>query len=593
MIGPGDPDAAAWTVVEQLMASCNQTDMDAALRVLNQWLQLDLAALRQVDPFAAAEPMMEDICIGAVDGAALAESTWRRALIGDPLLMGWNAWQRWPDDPLIARERYQCILSLPLIDAHGAIVGALLLARRESLPSLASLRSPLRVVARWFSAVLQVRERLRQEAQIIDQVTHLPGRLLFNDRLASTLHQARRRSESFAVLLLDIEHFRDINQVHGRATGDLVLAGIGRRLRASVRAEDTVARYGGSGFAVVLRQTASRDTAYKVLAMVRLALRVPVSVSGRDISVSVRGGLAFWPDDASTSNALLQHADRELRSSARLQDMAAPPATRRRGNRRRLVLETELREALGNGQLRVYYQPQIDTHNEDIVGAEALVRWQHPQLGLINPGLFLPLAEDQGVILPIGEWVLRSACKDASRWRRRFDLPLRISVNLSASQLRRSDLAATVAGALASAALDPQALVLEITESLSVKGIPDLWGALRLLRDMGCSLAIDDFGTGHSSLDYIKRVPADCVKIDQSFVRNIGIDSDDEAIISATLSMARDLGREVVAEGVETEQQMVFLRDRGCQVQQGFLFCRPLPADDFELLLMDRSRQRA
>ncbi|HEX7113222.1 MAG TPA: EAL domain-containing protein, partial [Mizugakiibacter sp.] len=240
--------------------------------------------------------------------------------------------------------------------------------------------------------------------------------------------------------------------------------------------------------------------------------------------------------------------------------------------------------------LRVYYQPQVSAQTEDIVGMEALIRWEHPELGMISPGFFIPLAEETGLIVSMGEWVLRTACRDARRWQQRFGLPLRIGVNLSPLQLMQPNLAELVRSVLEETGLEPSTLDLEVTESINVKSIPNLLETLQALHDLGCHISIDDFGTGQSSLDYIKRFPADRIKIDQTFVRNIGVDPDDEAIVKATLSMAHNLSRAVIAEGVEIEQHLEFLRTHGCEELQGYLFSRPLAPTAFENMLAERER---
>jgi len=232
----------------------------------------------------------------------------------------------------------------------------------------------------------------------------------------------------------------------------------------------------------------------------------------------------------------------------------------------------------------------IDAQSEDIVGMEALVRWEHPELGMISPAFFIPIAEETGLIIPLGEWVLRRACADCARWQKRFRLPLRVGVNLSALQMMQPNLVDAVRAACNESGLDPKTLDLEVTESISMKSVPNLLETLTALRNLGCGICIDDFGTGQSSLDYIKRFPADRIKIDQSFVRNIGVDPDDEAIVRATLTMAHNLGRRVVAEGVESEVHDAFLREHGCDELQGYLFCRPLSAVSFENLLAERAR---
>jgi EAL domain-containing protein (putative c-di-GMP-specific phosphodiesterase class I) len=232
----------------------------------------------------------------------------------------------------------------------------------------------------------------------------------------------------------------------------------------------------------------------------------------------------------------------------------------------------------------------VSAQTEDIIGMEALIRWEHPELGMISPGFFIPLAEETGLIMPIGEWVLRTACADTKRWHTRFGHPLRVSVNLSALQLRQTSLVETVRSVLAETKLEPEFLELEVTESINVKSIPNLIETLQGLRDLGCSIAIDDFGTGQSSLDYIRRFPADRIKIDQVFVRNIGVDPDDEAIVRATINMAQSLNRGVIAEGVEYEEHLEFLRENGCDELQGYLFSRPLPAATFESMMSEREK---
>ncbi|MET0332473.1 MAG: EAL domain-containing protein, partial [Dyella sp.] len=241
-----------------------------------------------------------------------------------------------------------------------------------------------------------------------------------------------------------------------------------------------------------------------------------------------------------------------------------------------------------NDELRVYYQPQVDARSEDIIGMEALLRWEHPQLGSIGPSFFVPLAEESGLIVSIGEWALRTACQQAQAWQRRYGLRLRLGINLSAVQLMHPNLLAMITDVLHESGLEAQLLELEVTESLSVKAIPHLLETLQALQALGCSVAIDDFGTGAASLDYLRRLPANRIKIDQSFVRNIGIDPDDEAIVRATVDIAHRLKRSVIAEGVEVEQHLHFLRATGCDELQGYLFCRPLPTASFEHLLSER-----
>jgi diguanylate cyclase (GGDEF)-like protein len=453
----------------------------------------------------------------------------------------------------------------------------------------------VRVIARALASELDLRHARAQGRAIglRDPLTGLPNRLLFNDRLNSAITEAHRTSELFAVLFVDLDRFKNINDSLGHAVGDQVLAAVAKRLRASVRGSDTVARYAGDEFTLILRHIVQREDVVRIAEKIVRAMEAPLQLAGGlELNMTASLGLSFYPDDATDAERLHKHADVAMYSAKGMgrNNFQAYVAVPEESHQQRLALEAKLRLAERNGELRVFYQPQIDGKSEDIVGMEALIRWEHPELGMISPGFFIPLAEESGLIIPIGEWILRAACRDTRRWQVTYGLPLRIGVNLSPLQLRQPNLVQVVAGVLAETGLDAQLLDLEVTESINVKSIPNLLETLHGLRELGCGISIDDFGTGQSSLDYIKRFPADRIKIDQAFVRNIGVDPDDEAIVRATISMAHNLNREVVAEGVEIEQHLDFLRAEGCEVLQGFLFCRPLPAATFEALLQERGR---
>ena len=395
------------------------------------------------------------------------------------------------------------------------------------------------------------------------------------------------------MLFVDLDRFKTINDSLGHAVGDQVLSAVAKRLRASVRASDTVSRYAGDEFTLILRHIVQRDDVTRIADKIVKVLETPLTLTdGRELQITASIGISFYPDDGKDGETLLKHADVAMYSAKGLgrncyQVYVAVPEE---SHRQRLDLESKLRVAERNNELRVYYQPQVDAQSEDIIGMESLIRWEHPELGLISPGFFIPIAEDTGLIVPIGEWILRAACIDARRWLDKFKLPLRVSVNLSALQLRQPNLVEVVRNALQDSGLPGDNLDLEVTESINIKDIPNLMDVLGQLRGLGCHIAIDDFGTGQSSLDYIKRFPADRIKIDQTFVRNIGVDPADEAIVRATINMARNMDRVVVAEGVETEDHLRFLKEHGCHELQGYLFCRPLPAASFENLLAERAR---
>jgi diguanylate cyclase (GGDEF)-like protein/PAS domain S-box-containing protein len=569
------------------------------LRHAMDWLECDWGVVAMLCPESAEFTRV----IAADDRAlpfGLIESSDREPLLrllveGDDLLEGAEAWRVVPADSLLRARRYECLVGFPLRDERGGIVGAWVMARALPLEIDALIRDSLQIVATRIGLDLEIRQAREQGRArgLRDALTGLPNRLLFSDRLDSTLKQAHRTGESFALLFVELDPFPAGGAVATPVSNDRVLPIAAQRLRACVRAYDTVARYSGCEFVVILRHIVKREDALRIAEKIVRAMDAPVPVEGgHGHRIRTTIGLSFHPDDAIAADRLLLHAEEAMQAAKSMghSNYQAYVLVPEESQRQRLALEQKLRRAERNGELRVYYQPQIDGQTEDIVGMEALIRWENPELGMISPGFFIPLAEQTGLIVSLGQWVLRAACADARRWQARFDLPLRVSVNLSALQLRQADLVERVAAILAETGLDPRSLDLEVTESISLKAIPNLLDTLQALREIGCRTSIDDFGTGQSSLDYIKRFPADSIKIDQAFVRNIGVDPDDEAIVRATIDMAHSLGRTLVAEGVEVERHVDFLRAHGCDVLQGYLFCRPVPAPAFEAMLLERER---
>ena len=530
--------------------------------------------------------------------AAHLQSSLQSVLAGKSFLYRTEATHLAPLDPLLLQLDLMGFAGLPLYDERHAVLGAILAGSRRGFGEMSIIEPVLRCAAARFAHVLELNStRAQGRAEgLVDALTGLPNRLLFNDRLDTIIHEATRSGECFAVLFVDLDHFKSINDTHGHAAGDQVLRAVAQRLSASVRASDTVARYAGDEFIVVLRHIVKNDDVLRVAEKVMHVMSAPLNLdSDMLLQVSASMGLSFFPDDANDTETLLRHADEAMysakhqgRNTFRIYEMS-PQYAQQHGT----VLRSRLRHAEGNGELRVVYQPQVNTASEDIVGMEALVRWEHPELGMISPAVFIPLAEETGLIVSIGEWVMRTACLQAQEWEQRYGLRLRLGVNLSAVQLIEPHLVDTVARVLAETGLDPNLLELEITESISIKTAPNLIENLNALHRLGCHIAIDDFGTGAASLDYLRRLPADRIKIDQSFVRNIGIDPDDEAIVRATIDMAHRLKRAVVAEGVETEQHFEFLREHQCDELQGYLFCRPQPTLSFDSMLAERQRLMA
>ncbi|MEO8672448.1 MAG: EAL domain-containing protein [Tahibacter sp.] len=568
-------------------------------RLLVDWLELDYVTLisSRPDQVVDIQPvsLYQRLSLPADAPDPLKQPTLRQVLDGVSVIHLSEAYKRIEQDSFLGFTRFETFVGLPLRDERRNVLGALLLGRRAAMPESTTILDTLRVAAGRLALELELR-RAREQGRakaLQDALTGLPNRLLFNDRLDTTINEAHRTGEMFSVLFVDLDRFKNINDSLGHGVGDQVLDAVSRRLRASVRASDTVARYAGDEFTLILRHIVQRDDVLRIAEKIVRVMEAPLTLDdGSELHITASIGISFYPDDATTAERLLKHADVAMYSAKGMgrNNFQTYVAVPEESHQQRMALETKLRMAERNNELRVYYQPQVDASNEDIVGMEALIRWEHPELGMISPGFFIPLAEETGLIMSIGEWVMRTACIDTKRWQDRFGLPLRISVNLSALQLRQTNLVEIVRTILEETQLDPTLLDLEVTESISVKSIPNLIETLQAVRDLGCRISIDDFGTGQSSLDYIRRFPADRIKIDQVFVRNIGVDPDDEAIVRATISMAHNLKLGVVAEGVEIEEHFTFLREHGCEELQGYLFCRPLAPVTFENMLAERER---
>ncbi len=520
--------------------------------------------------------------------------SYHHVLQGKTILVADGAFER-IRDVWVQRHKVRSWIGLPLYNDHDKAIGALLAGSRNPLPrwdaALASLRN---LGERYALASLVHHYRIDSRFRgLHDPLTKLPNRLLFNDRLQSALAEAQRNGEQFSVLFVDLDRFKTINDSLGHAVGDQMLVAVAKRLRATIRASDTVARYAGDEFTLVLRHIIQRDDVLRIADKITRVLEAPLTLTdGSEMQITASIGIAFFPEDSTTADGLVKCADIAMYNAKGMgrntyRTFVAGPED---SHQQRLSLESKLRQAEKNNELRVFYQPQVDAESEDIVGMEALVRWEHPELGLISPGFFIPLAEETGLIIPMGEWVLRAACFDTVRWQQKFNLPLRVSVNLSALQIKQPNLLAVVKDALRDSELAAESLDLEVTESINIKTIPNLIEILSELRALGCNISIDDFGTGQSSLDYLKHFPADRIKIDQTFVRNIGIDPTDEAIVRATIDMAHNMHCKVIAEGVEMEDHLRFLCENNCEEMQGFLFCRPLPAASFENMLSEREK---
>jgi diguanylate cyclase (GGDEF)-like protein/PAS domain S-box-containing protein len=443
---------------------------------------------------------------------------------------------------------------------------------------------PVRMVG----ATLDITERKVAEARIEalayhDPLTGLPNRALLLDRLTQTLARAEREELSSAVLFLDLDRFKAINDSLGHAVGDELLRQAAERLRTAIRKEDTVARIGGDEFVILMAEIRNAENAAGIASKVLAALRVPFVIEEHELSVSASCGIAISPADGTEAPVLLQRADTAL-YQCKADGGGGYRLFDREIDRRahaRLQLEQGLRRAIEHGEFLLHYQAQIDLANGTVTGAEALVRWQHPEGRLVAPGEFIPLAENMGYIGAIGEWVLREACTEALRW----PPALRVSVNVCARQLTQPDFTATVREILEETEFPPGRLEIEITESTLMSDPARAIATLGELQELGIQIAMDDFGTGYSSLGQLKRLPLQRLKIDKSFVQDVPDDPNEVVIVEAILGLARQLKRSVVAEGVETKSQLDFLRKRGCDEAQGYLIAKPVPAAEFRASL--------
>lgn len=449
-------------------------------------------------------------------------------------------------------------------------------------------RGATRLIA--FSADITVHKQVEEQVRALalrDPLTSLPNRALFQDYLAQALARAWREGGAVAAMLLDLDGLKEINDTFGHAAGDRLLRQVAARLAAAVHAGGTLARLGGDEFALIQAGIHQPTEAATLASEVLAVLAAPFKLDSQEVHISASFGIALSPpdDDAETllrhADLALHHAKTEGRSSIRFFELAMDAEAR---SRRRL--EQDLRSALERGEFVLHYQPQLDLTSGRFIGAEALLRWRHPERGLIAPGEFVPLAETTGLIRPLGAWVLQEACRQAAAWRD-AGLPLTVAVNLSPAELRRDVGGLPQVGrALKQAGLAPTDLELELTEGVLMETFGGkVEDFLRRLTACGVGLAIDDFGVGYSSLAYLRRLPAQKIKVDRSFVREIGADPESERLVQSIVALGQGLGKRVVAEGVETEAQLVFLRAAGCDAAQGYYLAPPLPAEEIERLL--------
>jgi diguanylate cyclase (GGDEF)-like protein len=424
-----------------------------------------------------------------------------------------------------------------------------------------------------------------------DFLTDLPNRVLLTERLSQAIGLAKRHRKQVALLFLDLDHFKHINDSLGHTVGDLLLQSVADRLTNCVRGSDTVCRQGGDEFVILLSEISQPQDTAQITEKLLAAFALPHLISGQELHISLSIGISVYPDDGTDVDTVMQNADTAMyhaKASGRNNYQFFTPEMNARAVRRQVV-ESGLRRALKLGEFLLHFQPQVDIASGVMTGAEALIRWQDPVLGLTYPGQFVAIAEECGLIVPIGQWVLREACRQTQAWLVAGLAAVPVAVNISAAEFRKSGFLEGVGQVLNDTGLPSRYLELELTESILMHDAESSAKLLSALKALGVRIAIDDFGTGYSSLTYLKRFPIDTLKIDQSFVRDLTTDSDDAIIVSAVIGIGRNLKQRVIAEGVETAEQLEFLQDQKCDGGQGFLFRRPLSAEEFASVLEHQS----
>lgn len=457
--------------------------------------------------------------------------------------------------------------------------------------SISAVKNDKGVVTHYFTTFTDISERVAAEERIrqlafYDTLTGLPNRSTLYSHMEQALVMARRNHFSGALMFIDLDRFKYVNDTLGHGAGDELIRRVAARLKTCLRGSDVIARLGGDEFVVALVDIAKVDDAAVVARKIQAVFSSPFLLDGHEISISASIGISIYPTDGNSVEDLIKHADIAMyraKEEGRSTYLFYSSEMNVR-SLEKLEMESSLRRALDRQELLLHFQPQVDIHTGVIIGAEVLIRWKHPDLGMVSPGQFIPMAEETGLIVPIGQWVMDQAAEQNKFWQQQGIPVVKLAVNLSAQQFRQS-LVAEVSGVLLRHALPKELLELEITESMVMRDTDKVIETLRELDALGVPMSLDDFGTGFSSLSYLKKFPIDKLKVDQSFVRGIPDDNDDIAITRAIIAMGKNLGLKVIAEGVETREQLDFLRKEGCDEIQGYLFSRPVPAEEFIAML--------
>lgn len=603
-----------WLVVLPLWG---QTDVIGCLMVAGTGLAPDQRSLKQMDTVSArlgnALQVMQDQTQMRLQGMALAAAAnaifitdvsgrieWVNAAF--TRLSGYEAHEVLGKTPALLRSGMQDDDSYrrfwDTIKSGRVWRGEMVERRKDGSlytvdQTVAPIRDERERIAHFVTVHEDITERKRAEERIAylsnyDTLTRLPNRVLFRDHLYQAVNQARNNRTSLAVLFVDLDRFSRVNDTLGHDVGDQLLMTIASRINAVAAPEaDTIARIGGDEFALIQSRLTSTDAAASLARKVIDAVNRPVDIGGLEVRVGTNVGIAIYPQDGEDPDHLIKNADMAMYRAVRSESEKCFFYSNDMNDeaRARLALEGDLRRALDNGDLCLHYQPQVDVRSRRIIGVEALLRWKHPDHGMIPPSRFIPVAEDSGLILPIGDWVIQEAVRQSRIWQD-AGLPLiTVAINISAVQFQQGNLVQRVGDAISGSGVDPAWIELELTESMLMQDANEAIRTLEDLAGLGAKLAIDDFGTGYSSLSYLKQFPVDRLKLDQSFVRQMTTNHSDAVIARATINLGHSLGLEVIAEGVETEDQYEYLRAEGCDVVQGYLFGRPMAPSDLAAIL--------
>ena len=584
---------------------CADTDGEASLDTLEQTLFGTTTVVRQAFVLDSAYQGQE--ALDLVNRALAANAPYAMAFIDMRMPPGWDGLetieQLWNVDPN---------LQIALCTAYSDYSFEAIEARLKYNDQLLILKKPFdHLEIRQMASALTWKWQLAQDAALkviglertiedrvqellkvshllqYDALTELPNSTLLGDRLTQAIALGRRHDTQLAVMFIGLDRFKRINNALGYPVGDEVLQQVSQSLVAAVRASDSVFRYGSDEFVILLNDVQHPQQTQHIAQKVLKAISVTRHVAGHDLSVTASLGISLYPNDSSTAVKLIKHAETAMHTTKERgpDDLSFYTEDMNLRAQHQQNLESAIRQALEHDEFALHYQPKLDLKTGRILGAEALIRWFQPRSGWVHPADFIPVAEDSGLIVPLTQWVLRHACEQAQAWRTMGLAPLRISVNISAIDFRQREFVDNLAAILKQTGLPPNQLELEITESVLMQNVDDTVDILNRIKAMGVRLALDDFGTGYSSLSYLRRFPIDVLKIDQSFVRGLHENSQDAQLISAIIGMGKSLELNIIAEGVETVEQLNFLRAQHCEEGQGFLFSKAVPAKDFAQLL--------